>query len=56
MGRRKKGKSRRPEPKPEPSRSGPEPHPPRPNRPLLLFAVVLTTLWIVALVALAVFS
>jgi hypothetical protein len=32
------------------------PNPPRPNRPLLLFAIVLTVLWIGALVAMAVFT
>ena len=53
MSRRKKGKQRRPEPQSEPERTGPEPDPPRPNRPLLLFATVLTLFWIGGLVALA---
>ncbi len=56
MSRRKKEKKRRPEPQPEPVPRSPEPDPPRPNRPLLLFAIVLTVLWIGALVALAVFA
>lgn len=56
MSRRKKEKARRPESPPEPVHSAPEPDPPRPNRPLLLFAIVLTTLWIGTLVALAVLT
>ena len=54
MSRRKKEKTRRPEP--ESTRSSPVPNPPRPNRPLLLFAIVLTVLWVGALVAMAVFT
>ncbi len=56
MSRRKKEKKRRPESQSEPARSGLEPDPPRPNRPLLLFAIVLTALWIGGLVALAVLT
>lgn len=56
MSRRKKGKKRPLEAKPEAVQSSPEPNPPRPNRPLLLFAIVLTLVWIGALVAMAVFT
>ena len=56
MSRRKKGKQRRLEPQSEPGTSRPEPDPPRPNLPLLLFAILLTVFWIGGLVALAVFT
>ena len=56
MSRRKKEKKRRPEPQSEPVRIAPKPDPPRPNRPLLLFAIVLTVFWIGGLVALAVLT
>ncbi len=56
MSRRNKEKNHRPEPKPDPAPSGPTPDPPRPNRPLLLFAVVLTVVWVGVLAVLAVFT
>lgn len=56
MSRQKKEKKRRLEPQPEPVRTAPEPDPPRPNRPLLLFAIILSVLWIGVLVVLAVFT
>lgn len=56
MSRRNKEKHHRPEPKPDPVPLGPTPDPPPPNRPLLLFAVALTVLWVGILAVLAVFT
>lgn len=56
MTRRKKRNSHRPDSQPEPARTASEPNPPRPNRPLLLVAIVLTVLWVGALVVMAVFT
>lgn len=56
MTRRKKRNAHRPDSQPEPARTASEPNPPRPNRPLLLVAIVLTVLWVGALVVMAVFT
>lgn len=57
MSRRKKGKNSRPEqPPPEAVSEGPIASPPRPNRPLLAFAIVLTLLWVGALLTLAIWT
>ncbi|MHB8899111.1 MAG: hypothetical protein ACYC6Y_10230 [Thermoguttaceae bacterium] len=56
MSRRKKEKDRRPAGESQGACPGPVPDPPRPNRPLLAAAILLTLLWIGALVAMAVWA
>ncbi len=56
MSRRKKGKNSRPEQPPEAVSEGRVANPPRPNRPLLAFAIVLALLWIGVLLTLAIWT